>query len=100
MRRISNLNKIRGLERKLSKKDEEMQKVYQENRVKDYKYREMKKKANSLQAQLNQFQYPSMYQQMPRTPTAPNMFTPIMLPKSMTLETIVVPDHILANPAS
>ena len=101
-KRISNLNKIRGLERKLSKRDEELKEARQSNRIKDYKYTEMKKRANFLQNQLQQVQFNSMhgsmYQTFPRT--APGMFNQMIMPKSVSLESITVPDYILAQPAS
>ena len=101
-RRISNLNRIRALERKLGHKENEITELRQSNRVKDYKYEEMKKKAKSLQSQLRHVQFAQMYQQpFQRPPTMFNpMAGPMIMPNSVSLESIKVPDHILAQAAS
>merc|ERR1712071_159386 len=96
-RRISNINRIKGLERKLGLKDQENEQLKHRLAERDFQYTEMKKRAMGYKQRLamNVGMGMPMYQpNMGQFLGFPPQYQQTSLPRSISNETIICPQSV------
>ena len=95
-RRISNLNKMKGLQRKLEHTEAENVDLKRRLKERDFQYSEMKKRAMSYKQRLSTSSGMGMQYFQPNFMAYPN-FQPQTMPRSISNETIICPTYSMAS---